>query len=691
MGKPGLMLILAFILILNIYFISFVSAEILINQPKDLYNLDDPISVPVTIKSSNNVNGFFSMTIICNGKETEIYKEYVFLSAGEEKKMTPSILLMPSLTGVTARDCKIKAILNEDYALTNDFKVSNKISVNLKTEQKEYSPGENILIEGDAIKENGQSVDGYIEITSSINEGQLSVQNQKNTNESENQETEFKITNQNIKAVDTVNNGYFLVNISLPQKTKAGEYQLSIKVYEKNFEGFETNTGTSNLKATVIHIPTSLELIIENEKIEPGTNVRAKAILHDQTGEKIPSTSIITIKDDKDRIKDKVVDKPTDQFHEYFIAKNEPPTKWKVTAVSGEFTSESDFSIMEKREIKAEIINKTLIITNTGNVPYNKTVTVKIGNEQVYLDLNLGVGESEKFKMSAPDGEYDVEVLEDGNSKITGRVMLTGSSIGIKKSSESKNLIKYPLIWIFMILILGFIGFMIFKKGYKRSFIGNANLAPKEKPKKSDLKNSLIERNTAEVSLSLKGDKQPVKTLCLKIKNSEEVKKANGKEVIKNITDAATNSKAVFYENGDYIFFVFSPSITKTLKNEMTAINLAKKAKEVLDNNNRIAKVKIDYGISLNQGEIIAKKEPDTLKIMNLGNHTGASKRIATISKEEILLSEEFNHQIMSNVKTEKQTDGSIVYYSIKEFRGLRDTEDNQKFISNFLSKLERK
>ena len=224
MGKPGLMLILAFILILNIYFISFVSAEILINQPKDLYNLDDPISVPVTIKSSNNVNGFFSMTIICNGKETEIYKEYVFLSAGEEKKMTPSILLMPSLTGVTARDCKIKAILNEDYALTNDFKVSNKISVNLKTEQKEYSPGENILIEGDAIKENGQSVDGYIEITSSINEGQLSVQNQKNTNESENQETEFKITNQNIKAVDTVNNGYFLVNISLPQKTKAGEY-----------------------------------------------------------------------------------------------------------------------------------------------------------------------------------------------------------------------------------------------------------------------------------------------------------------------------------------------------------------------------------------------------------------------------------------------------------------------------------
>ena len=695
--KTGLTIVaFAFLLIM----LPLTSAEIILNQPGELFNLGDPLSIPVTIKTASEINGFFSVNLICSGKETEIYKEYIFLLAGEEKRMSPKIRLLPSLTGITASSCKIKAILNDEYVLTNDFKISKKINVALKTEQTEYSPGEMIIIEGDAIKENGQPAEGFIEITSSISALPVSenpVEKEgEPTNETESPTQPEPIpTNQAINILDTVTNGYFQVKIQLPKNTKAGQYQIKLKVYEKDFEGFETNTGLSSLSAAVIQVPTSLEVILEKENIIPGESLKVKTILHDQTGEKMPSISTITIKDNKGEIREKIVDHPTDEFFEYPILYNEPPKEWKITATSNDFTSEASFKIQEKQEIKVEILNKTLVITNTGNVHYNKTISVKIGSVTKPLEVNLDVDETQKYKMSAPDGEYEIEVITDGNSKITGLATLTGRSIDVKKSSSEKfSLIRYPLVWIFMILILGFIAFMVVRKGYKRSFIGHLNIGKNKETVKEihhASKGSLIEKNTAEVSLSLKGDKQPAKITCLKIHNSKDLRKES-KEIIKKITDYADKEKAVYYEDGDYIFFIFSPAITKTFKNDTPAIKLGQEAKKILDENNKLAKEKIIYGISLNQGQIIAKRENHEhfLKFMSLGNLIGLSKKIASISNGEINLTPEFNSQLMSGVKTEKQKKGDVEFFSIKEFRGIRDSEENKKFISGFVDRLKK-
>lgn len=689
--KTGLTIFaFAFLLII----LPLTSAEIILNQPGELFNLGDPLSIPVTIKTASEINGFFSVNLICSGKETEIYKEYLFLLAGEEKRMSPKIRLLPSLTGITASSCKIKAILNEEYVLTNDFTISRKINIALKTEQTEYSPGETIIIEGDAIKENGQPAEGFIEITSSINAIPVS---ETPVDEETNATIESPApTSQAINILETVNNGYFQVKLQLPQNTKAGQYQIKLKVYEKDFEGFETNTGLSSLSAAVIQVPTSLEVVLEKEDIIPGESLKVKTILHDQTGEKMPSASTITIKDNKGEIREKVVDYPTDEFFEYPILYNEPPKEWKITATSNDFTSELSFKIQEKQDIRVEILNKTLVITNIGNVAYNKTISVKIGSVTKPLEVNLGVDETQKYKMSAPAGEYEIEVITDGDSKITGLATLTGSSIDIKESSsEGFSLIRYPLVWIFMILILGFIAFMVVRKGYKRSFIGHLNIGKNKKETFKEIhhasKGSLIEKNTAEVSLSLKGDKQPAKITCLKVHNSKDLRKES-KEIIKKITDRADKEKAVYYEDGDYIFFIFSPATTKTFKNDMPAIKLGQEAKKILDENNKLAKEKIIYGISLNQGQIIAKKEKNepVLKFMSLGNLMGLSKKIASVSNGEINLTPEFNSQLMSGVKTEKQKKGDVEFFSIKEFRGIRDSEENKKFISGFVDRLKK-
>ena len=51
-----------------------------------------------------------------------------------------------------------------------------------------------------------------------------------------------------------------------------------------------------------------------------------------------------------------------------------------------------------------ELINKTLILKNTGNIPYNKSVFLKLGNESIIIDALIDVDKSQKYIIDAPDG-----------------------------------------------------------------------------------------------------------------------------------------------------------------------------------------------------------------------------------------------------------------------------------------------
>lgn len=706
-------------LVIAVLLLPIISADILITQPQNLYSLGDPVSIPITVKTSTEVNGFFSVLLICNGKESEIYKEYIFLTAGEEKKMSPSFLLVKSLTGVSAKDCLIKASLNDDYVLSDNFQVSNKINVNLKTESKEYLPGEKIAIEGDAIKENGEPVSGYIEITSSItsleNSNAINIENTNPNNTEENIEVPTPIVKENLNVIDTVNNGYFSIEIPLVKTTKAGDYTFYIKVYEKDFEDSITNEGSSTYGASVKQVPTSLELLIESEdsdgkSVIPGNPLKIKPILHDQTGESIPSSILLTIKDEKGKVREKSETLSNEVF-ELPIEKNEKPSKWTILAQSienEEISSELSFSISEFPEIKAEIINNSLIITNIGNVQYNKTITVKIGEESLYIDdLSLDVGESQKYKMSAPDGEYDIEIIEGGDSKITGRATLTGNVISVKKESGDLRFVRNPFSWLFVILILGFMAFMIVRKGYTRSFCGKkfSNKKSEEKnfPKKIEEHHMGNIKNFAELTLSLKGEKLPAKVSCLKIKNLNEIKKDKGsEEILKNIIEAANEFKASVYENGEFLMFILTPLTTKTFKNEGSVLKLSNKIRALLLGYNRLAKNKIEYGVSLNVGQIIAKKDSESkdyvsginIKFMSLGNMIGTCKKLSTISETmegEELISIEFNQLGLQGIKTEKMEKQGQTFYKISEFKKGFESEENKRFISNFVKRLEGK
>ena len=226
---------------------------------------------------------------------------------------------------------------------------------------------------------------------------------------------------------------------------------------------------------------------------------------------------------------------PTGEFLEVPIVYNEPAAEWTIIAESNNLTKELVFNIIEKAKVGTVIINRTLIITNLGNVPYNNTVLINIENSTLEIETNLGIDETKKYLLSAPNGKYEVEILtEEGESQIIEGVALTGNVISVKAASEGVvKIIKHPISWIFMIAILGFVAFTIYKKGYKRSFFGHINLPftkggmKKRIPLKKD--SLLTTRNRAELTLSIQGDKQDASLVCMRIKNLKEIqsKKVN--------------------------------------------------------------------------------------------------------------------------------------------------------------------
>ena len=648
---------------------SMISAEIIINnQPKATYNLGETIPVSMTVKATQNISGYFYTLLMCEGKIKELSKIPITLDTGSEKKIEFDLRLNRETIEEMKGKCKMKGFIDEDYILSNEFQISNELTIKPDMENNEFDPGENILIDGEVFRKTGGNAEGFINLELR------------------------EINNSIIEQLGTISNGYFSINITLPSELRAGEYLIRLYAYELDSSGKETNTGTFDKTILIRQMPTSVEILLETFDIEPGTNAKVTAILHDQTGDPINSTAMLTIKNSQDRILDQK-EIQTGEYIEYAVNYNQAPEEWKAYAISNKITGETTFNILEKKDVNMELVNETLVITNVGNVIYNDTILVKIGTDYVHINVTLDVDGEQKYKLTAPEGEYQVEVIADGEDPLTQSMVLTGRAIDVKISNARISI--YPIVWIFVILVLGLIAFFIFKKGYRKTFFGKLSQREgkkKDEPKSIPLKKgSLIStRNKAELSLSIKGDKQKATVLCIKIKNLEEIesKENNASETIQKIIRIAEGEKAAIYENNDNLFIIFAPAKTRTFKNEKTAFKIAEGAEKILKEHNKLFSQKIKFGISLNNGEIIAKEEKDALKFMSIGTLITISKKLATMSKEEILLGETIEPNLKTELKTSKHEEGHTKYYKIEEVK--QNKEEHKKFIDNFVKNLEK-
>ena len=663
-----------FLLIFTIFFISFASAEIIFHdQPNPVYNLGDSLTISATVKSLVSATDVLYMDLICEGQSVNFYKNGVSLSSGEEKKVEASLIFTKNLIGEIKGKCKVKGTFKGDSVLTNEFSVSDKITIIPESNNTIFTPGVPALIKGSALNENGDPANGFIDLK--VVEGESILLSKHNT----------------------INNGFFSMSIIFPEEIKAGRYLLELSAYEEEpgeSINEKTNLGFTAYNIDVTQVPTSLEIILDKEVV-PGTNAKIKAVLHDQTGKNIASLAKITIKDDKKGIIAQT-EKATDEYLEIPIAYNQKSSVWEVRAEFNSLTAESTFLIQEKKDVNISLVNNTLTITNVGNVPYNDAVTIKIGDKILFVETGLDVDESKKYKLTAPDGEYQISVLKEGGDELILSSFLTGRVINAKEKKGIRGLFSFA--WIFIILILGYVTYLFFNKQRKKSFFGfmPSLFAKKEKPMmmagiELPLKNSsnLKSKSPLIVSLSIKGTQQKTTAVCLHIKNLREIQKTKGdtEKILQRAIDFAEDNKAMTYENQEYLFFVLAPLKTKTFKNETNALKIAQGIKNSLTEQNRLFKQKINFGISINNGQIIIKKEGELAKFTSLGKFIGNSKRLTSFG-EEIIFSKEVAEALKTEIKAEQINNESDAYH-IKEIKKY-GTPENKKFVDDLVRKWDR-
>ncbi len=667
-----------------VFLTSLASAELAFSsQPNALYNIGDIADLTTNIITPADLNGFFSINLICNGLETQVHQQYVILTAGEQASIAVQIPLIPDFVNGTSGICKMKAMLKDGgsiayYTLTNEFHVSDFISVSTSSSKEEFDPGDSVFITGSAVKENGKNANGIAEIN--ITSAGKSL----------------------YAGSGAVNNGYFNFNFTLPLNAPSGPQLVSIRVYEMDSSARRMSSGFTNFNMVIHQIPTTLNLVSKDSinEILPGRTYFVKAILYDQTGERINSAVNFTVKKSSGEIMGQRQIN-TDEFLNVPISYDDAPDAWSIFAASSGLNANLNFSILRNEIVSVELINKTLLVTNRGNVPYDNSLQISLGGESLVFNVSLKVHESKKYVLTAPDGDYSVEVLSNGDNLFRGDLFLTGNAINIQEASTGVlSFIQSKWLWIVILLVLVFGVFFFFRKWHKRRFFKRINMNKKFRLRDgimiSDGEDNISYRdriinskNVADLSLSIHGEKQNSSVVCLDIKNFGDIKPGKGgiSETMNRLRDVVDDSKAAVYENGSYVFFIFAPAKTKAFNNELTAIETAEKIQRILQDHNRLLKQKIEFGISVHYGAMIAKQGLNVLKFMSLGNFISIAKKLASLSDGEIFLSSEIKDRTATDIKTDKRSSGDLDFYTLVE---IRNREKSQKFIREFMSKMEK-
>jgi len=578
---------------------------------------------------------------------------------------------------------------------------------------------------GEGEVENEEEIDGP--------ESDEDGNNQESGNESSDAEDTNEETEEEVEEVEEVDevvesfnagkfygkvvSGEFSVNIRLSEETPAGNYRVDILVYEES-DGQRSSEGIVLANLEVFQILTSIDIALSGQNFDPGTTLDLKSSLLDQTGVNIDDeVSVVIMNENDERIFEKIVN--SQETISYQLLSNSSSGYYEIDVSNGDISNNKKFFINEKAIVSFEIINNSLVVTNIGNIPYKKGIEVVLNGKPFVKKINLGLGESREFKLTGSNEEYNIKV-SDGETEISrSSVMLTGHAVSVNAVNEKGKGSGSPIVWIFVILILG-IGLLflfrnVFKKksfafhkkdkgGFFKFGKGKKDQAGKTEINVGDSggavaegagaavgtvvassvvgdKKKPIAHNQASQVLVLKGHKSNAVVLVLKIKNKiGNVEKQSLEEAIGH----AYNKKGAVYEQGDFIFIVFSPLMTRNNKNEAGAAKVGENIVNVLNEHNKKMKDKIDFGIGISSGEIINKIENKKLKFTALGNFIVVAKRLAEASDKQVLVTKEAYERGISEIKAEKR---KLNEGEVYEVRSVIDGEKNKKFLRGFLAR----
>jgi len=213
-----------------------------------------------------------------------------------------------------------------------------------------------------------------------------------------------------------------------------------------------------------------LEIQIENNYI-PGEQVNFKLILYNDENNKIDGQINYIIRNYYSEIVEQGV-ADSGGAVVFKLPGDAIQGPWKISANYNNVEASSLFNVgeLEKADIKLE--GDTLILKNIGNAVYEKRILIYIGQEDQTADITLEVGQEKRIRLTAPDGKYDIKVIE-GNEEKTLEfkdVSLTGNVVGLERVLSSGNNFwqKYPVVTLFLgallLVVIVIVGLKVYNK-----------------------------------------------------------------------------------------------------------------------------------------------------------------------------------------------------------------------------------
>ncbi|MCR4285222.1 MAG: hypothetical protein NUV97_04250 [archaeon] len=681
------------VLVILLFFglIGFVNAAISLSEPLEVYNLGDRLYVTadgLVGADSGNLN----IDLVCGEQKSNLLRisARAFSKELEQTYPLPYKILskedleIENISSIIG-SCQLIATMGSMATSSKIFTVTDNIIVTPNLDKATYNPGEGIQLTINAIKENGDLLNGFIQVTGSV-------------------DLTKAIVGGNITEV-----------FSMPETTKAGTYSIEIIAYDTSTDGV-LNQGKGEASFTINQVPSSLIPSLSETDVLPGTALTFGAEIFDQAGEKMEGSISARLLSPGLEESEKIVS--SGEFITFEFPQNATAGSWTIFSSFGDLRENLEFNVLELQKVEFEIEDGILTVTNAGNTLYNKTIDIMIGEDKKTLELlNIEIGGIRKFKLEAPQGEYNVAV-NDGESSINRQVMLTGNAISIEDLKNVGIFTNYSLVWIFLIIILGATGVIFFMKYRKTKTLGgNSKMVSGIKgsfksmasesinfTNKSPSSQSLDSANyksedrsmvdltskqagSAESALVIKGEKYTSAIVAISIKNSESLSD-NSREELKQIVNESKESKGLVDWRNDYAFVIFSPLVTKTYHNEVLAVKTASRILEKIKLHNKKFNSKIVANLGVHSGELITSREGGKLKYTGLGNTISFAKRIADSDNDKLLISEEIRKKMLRDLKVEKaQQIGEKQVYSVSE---IKNKEANEAKLKDLLKRMDK-
>ena len=110
--------------------------------------------------------------------------------------------------------------------------------------------------------------------------------------------------------------------------------------------------------------------------------------------------------------------------------------------------------------------------------------------------------------------------------------------------------------------------------------------------------------------------------------------------------------------------------MTKTFKNEVLAVKIGKEIVDELSDYNKKFKDKIEFGIGVHVGELVASKSGEKLKYTSIGNTISLAKRISDLDSGKLIVSDEIRKKLLRDLKVSKGKEvGGNQSYEVVEVR----------------------